>query len=284
MKYCIIDIGSNSVRLALINLGKTEYKKVKITRLAQNLGEGRFLSCEAIERTASAVKEFYEQAKIEKPDDIFIFATAAVRLSKNGKEFTKKVYKLCGKRVDVVSGETEAMLGVLGALEGRNQGGLIDIGGASTEIATLFNGELSGKSYPLGAGTMTEMLKKQGEEEIFSSVFGEKLNIKEKNFFVIGGTATTVVAILLGLKEYDSNKVHGYILSKEQVYSVKKQLENLTEVEISKIDGIQKGREGVIYAGVCILYKVYELLGVDKVVVSESDNLEGYLRYKLEKK
>ncbi len=283
MKYCIIDIGSNSVRLALIKEGKTEYKKVKITRLAQNLGEGRFLSCEAIDRTASAVKEFYEQAKIEKPDKIFIFATAAVRLSKNGNEFTEKVYDLCGEKVDVVSGETEAMLGVLGALEGQNQGGLIDIGGASTEIATLFNGELSGKSYPLGAGTMTEMLKKQTEEEIFSGIFGKELNIKEKNFFAIGGTATTVVAILLGLKEYDSKKVHGFNLIKEQVHRVKKKLENLTEEEISKIDGIQKGREGVIYAGVCILYKVYELLGVNKVIVSESDNLEGYLRYKLEK-
>ncbi|MBQ7339995.1 MAG: hypothetical protein IJW43_03985 [Clostridia bacterium] len=284
MKYCVIDIGSNSVRLALIKEGKTEYKKVKITRLAQNLGEGRFLSCEAIDRTASAVKEFYDQGKIENPDKIFIFATAAVRLSKNGKEFTEKVYDLCGEKVDVVSGETEAMLGVLGALEGRVQGGLIDIGGASTEIATLNSKEVIGKSYPLGAGTMTEMLKKQTEEEIFSSVFGKELNIKEKNFFAIGGTATTVVAILLGLKEYDSKKVHGFNLTKEQVYKVKKQLENLTEVEISKIEGIQKGREGVIYAGVCILYKVYELLGIDKVVVSESDNLEGYLRYKLEKK
>ena len=77
MKYCVIDVGSNSVRLALIVNENTEYKKVKITRLAQNLGEGRFLCKEAIERTINAVYEFVQHAKKEEPKKIFIFALFA---------------------------------------------------------------------------------------------------------------------------------------------------------------------------------------------------------------
>ena len=74
MKYCVIDIGSNSVRLMLNENGVTVYKKVKMTRLAENLGKERFLCSEAISRTLNAIKEFYFDAKNENPLKIYIFA------------------------------------------------------------------------------------------------------------------------------------------------------------------------------------------------------------------
>ena len=283
MKYCVIDVGSNSVRLALIVNQNTEYKKVKITRLAQNLGEGRFLCKEAIDRTLEAVCEFVKIAKREEPEQIFIFATASVRLAKNGAEFCKLVQDCCGIKVDVVSGDLEAMIGARGALGAHESGALIDIGGASTEIVVLDGDSVYKNSFPIGAVTLTERLKNRSLFDILDEEFASLPKITEKNFFAVGGTATSVVAMILSLKNYDSKLVHGYRLKLEQVFRLKTELEGKTIEEISKMDGLQKGREGTIYAGVCLLLYLFKRLKIEEIRVSERDNLEGYLEYILEK-
>ena len=283
MKYCVIDVGSNSVRLALIVNENTEYKKVKITRLAQNLGEGRFLCKEAIERTINAVYEFVQLAKKEEPKKIFIFATASVRLAKNGAEFCRLVQERCGIEVDVVSGDLEAIIGARGALGRFKQGALIDIGGASTEIVVLDCDKVYKNSFPIGAVTLTERLKSRGLIDILEEEFSCLPEINEKRFFVVGGTATSVVSMILALKNYDSKLVHGYRLSVGQVEKLKNELEGKTIEEISMMDGLQQGREGVIYAGVCLLLYLLKRLKLEEIMVSERDNLEGYLEYILEK-
>ena len=78
MKYAVIDVGSNSVRLMISDGVNTLYKKVNSTRLAEGMGEERILTRIAIERTATAVADFYRQAKDEKVEEIYVFATAAV--------------------------------------------------------------------------------------------------------------------------------------------------------------------------------------------------------------
>lgn len=278
MKFCVIDIGSNSVRLMFSENGKTIYKKVKMTRLAENLGKERFLCAEAIKRTSNAVYEFYLNAKEEKPDKIYIFATAAVRNSKNGKDFCLEVKKLTGLEVDVVSGEIEAMLGIKGALRGK-KAGIIDIGGASTEVAYVSDFNPYSKSFNVGAGTLTEKMKEKDVNIILDEIFSSLPNNLEKDFYGIGGTATSIVATLLELEVYNPNIVDGYKLKREEVASFKEKLKKMKVEEIALLKGLQKGRERVIFAGVCILNYLMEKLSLSYITVSERDNLEGYLEY-----
>ena len=278
MKICVIDIGSNSVRLMLSENGKTIYKKVKMTRLAENLGKERFLCSEAVKRTSNAVYEFYLNAKEEKSNEIYIFATAAVRNSKNGKDFCFEVKKLTGLDVDVVSGEVEAMLGIKGALGGK-KAGIIDIGGASTEVAYVSDFNPYSKSFNIGAGTLTEKMKGNNVEVILDDIFSSLPKDLEKDFYIIGGTATSIVATLLELEVYAPSIVHGYKLKREEVKYFKEKLSTMKVEEIALLKGLQKGRERVIYAGVCILNYLMEKLSLPYITVSESDNLEGYLEY-----
>ena len=132
MKYAVIDIGSNSVRLMLWADG-TLYKKLFTTRLAAGMRNG-LLADDAMRRTAEAVAACFEEGVREAGrGNTFAFATAAVRTAVNGDEFCGLVKKLCGLTIDVVAGETEALLGALGAV-GSGDGGMVDIGGASTEV------------------------------------------------------------------------------------------------------------------------------------------------------
>ena len=72
MKTAIIDIGSNSVRLLVVN-GEFSQKFVNITKLVKDMTNGRTLSIDSIKRTAEAVLFFVDFAKGLGIDDICIF-------------------------------------------------------------------------------------------------------------------------------------------------------------------------------------------------------------------
>ena len=109
MKISAIDVGSNSVRLAMIADGKTLYKRIATTRLGEGLALSGELTPKAIARTAQAIATFVGDAKKENSGRVYVFATAAVRSASNKREFLKSVKNLCGVDVDVVSGEEEAL-------------------------------------------------------------------------------------------------------------------------------------------------------------------------------
>src|SRR5699024_9599679 len=128
MKYAVIDIGSNSVRLLLWADGRSIYKKIETTRLGGGLSQTGRQSEAAIRRTADAVAAFAREAAREGAEKTAAFATAAVRSAENGRDFVRFVRAECGVDVDVISGEREAALGLAGALGGRD-GGIVDVGG-----------------------------------------------------------------------------------------------------------------------------------------------------------
>ena len=278
-RYAVIDVGSNSVRLMFVADGKVLYKRLNTTRLSEGLASSSVLKEEAIERTAKAVASFYETAKNEGAETAFVFATAAVRAASNGQAFVERVKTLCGLTVEVISGETEAEIGILGAL-GNADGAIIDIGGASTEIIVRKNGALVyKKSVNIGVvrlhdrcGTDEKLLQKVAEEEVakFGVVpVGEIV-------YAIGGTATTLAALSLGLQEYRSESVTGAELPANAVRAMADKLVRTPVSEIAKMPCVSAGREDVIAGGAILLATIVEKLRIKKLIASDRDNLEGY--------
>ena len=282
-KFAVIDVGSNSVRLMFVADGKVLYKKLNTTRLGEGLAETPYLKSEAIERSAVAVADFYKQAKAEGAETVCVFATAATRSAKNGYVFTNRVKELCGLTVDVVSGETEAKLGVMGAL-GKKDGGLIDIGGASTELILQQHGEiLYGKSIDIGVVRLKDLCDRNLEK--LTSVCGEYVKqygeIKtDLPIYAIGGTATTLGAVYLGDKEYNPEKITGFELSLTVVKELSKRLTDMPVAEIVALPGMLPKRADIIGGGATLLSVIMEKFGFEKVILSDSDNLEGYAIYK----
>ncbi len=285
MKYGIIDVGSNSVRLLISENGKSLIKTLITTRLAEGKKDG-LLNKQSSLRTLKAISDLKAEAERNGADKIFIFATAAVRNSVNGAEFAREIEKECGVAVDVVSGETEARLGLLGALKGQD-GAVLDIGGGSTEIAVTKNGEcVYSVSVPMGAVVLTD---KFGQD---SAKISEYARCKVKEFgevpvselSCVGGTCTTLAAINLKLAFYDPEKVDGYRMTASEIARLKREICALSVEERKTLAGLQKERADIIHAGACIFEAVTEYLGVKSVTVSDSDNLEGYLRYITEKR
>jgi exopolyphosphatase/guanosine-5'-triphosphate,3'-diphosphate pyrophosphatase len=278
-KYAVIDIGSNSVRLMFVANGKVLYKRLNTTRLGEGLAQTGRLNAEAIRRSAQAVADYFSLATQEGAQSTYAFATAAVRSAINGEEFVQAVQALCGLRVEVIAGDMEAEIGMLGAL-GTGDGAVIDVGGASTELVVKKNGiNVYKKSINVGVVRLKDACG------LDLAALQTRCNAEVKQFFdapalktvyAIGGTATTLAALALGLKEYDSQKITGFALSQNAMQTLVEKLSTKTVAEIAAMPCMPKGRADVITGGAVWLLTIMRALQIESLLVSDRDNLEGY--------
>ncbi len=91
----------------------------------------------------------------------------------------------------------------------------------------------------------------------------------------VAGSVTTVAAIALGLDAYDAARVHHARIPAERVNEVARMLLSATREERAAIGCLHPGRVDVIGAGALILDRIMVRLGLDELVVSEHDILDG---------
>ena len=285
MRYSIIDIGSNSVRLMLNENLITLKKYVTATGLGRGLLLTGNLQEQNIQDTLQTLIEYKRIAYEEFKTDVFyIFATEAVRSAKNKNTFLKRAKNL-GFDIDVIENKLEAKLGFYGAYT-KGEIGVLDIGGASTELS-IGNEEslLYSKSLPIGVARIKDKAPNENPIEINKYIlevikdYGNVPNCDE--LLAIGGTATTFAAIYLQLKTYDPKKVDGFIISKNDILEITEGIRNLTMEQRLKVIGLEEKRRDLIVGGGYLLVQIMDMLNLENIKVRESDNLEGYLKYKL---
>lgn len=281
MKISCIDIGSNSVRLATFADGKTLYKRIQTTRLGEGLSETGVMTDAAIERSALQVSSYLKSALDDGAVKVYAFATAAVRSAANGQAFIKRVKELCNLDVDVISGETEAEIGLLGAI-GNADGGMIDLGGASTEVTVKDGGKrVFSKSVNIGAVRLYDSCGR--ERDKLESAIEEKLSeygdftARKYDMYGVSGTATTLAALKCGLKEYDGKIVQGTKLAINEVEGYADRLLNTPIADICKLLTVDVRRADIIGGGALLLARLMRRLEIEQITVSDSDNLEGYV-------
>ena len=190
---------------------------------------------ERIEATALAVKDFCDFAKAQ-DYEVMIFATEAVRSAKNGCTVTDKIRELTGIPVDVIDGNTEAKIGFMGASGKVGHKCVLDVGGASSELAAGKDGDLYySKSLPFGAvclkdkvgddvAALTEFLRRGVSEY-------QKINCDE--YIAISGTATSLAAMQQRMSVYDPNLIHNSFLSVDYLDSVIDELKSKNVEQIA---------------------------------------------------
>jgi exopolyphosphatase/guanosine-5'-triphosphate,3'-diphosphate pyrophosphatase len=291
MKIAAIDVGSNSVRLGVMADGKTLYKRLNTTRLGEGLAKSGLILPVAMERTAKAIAEFYNFALQEEGcQTCYVFATAAVRSATNRQEFLTLVQKNYGITVDVVSGEEEAKLGMFGVLSAfptkkGEASGIIDVGGASTEITVQTSGNIFyTKSVNIGSVRLFDLAGRNRQKLL--AVIDEKIAEYGNPFadfqgkvtmYGIGGTATTIASTLQKLPVYLPEKVNGFTFSQSDLGELATKLLNLSVEEVRALQGMEPKRADLIGGGALLLWRIMEKLNLSTLSVSESDNIEGYI-------
>lgn len=274
MKYAAIDVGSNSVRV--LASGR---KMLEITTLGEGLLLTGRLKRSAIERTAAAVKKFYDLAKREGADKVFVFATEAVRAAENGEEFIA-LMKSFGIDVDLVSKDKEAEYGFLGAYTSGTCA-ILDIGGASAELAVGDKDAIVyKKSLPLGAVRLKDYSDDREEMEKYVSEIAEGyLPVPQfDRLIAIGGTPTTYAAIKLRSEPYNPKEVDGTELTLSEIEKITDYIISTPYEERKNIKGLHPKKVPFAVQSGVLLYTIARAIGAEVLTVSESDNLEGYIK------
>ena len=281
-KYAVLDIGSNSVRM-LLHLDGRETLELETTRLGQGVAD-RLLQAQPVARTIEAIGRFCGEARAAGAEEIYAFATSAVRDARNREALLEPVKRLCGVEIDVIPGQIEAELAYMGAAQGR-RACVIDIGGASTELVAGEGSVRKAVSLQVGAVRLKERC---GQDRAAAEAFLTELFSAQKvgfsawadaPFLGIGGTLTTLAAMQQGLKIYDEKRVHGYALTHETVLNWVDKLWDLP-VEQRVFPGLKPTRADIIAHGALIAERFMAAFGRSQIVVSTGDNLHGYLAWK----
>ncbi len=282
----VIDIGSNSVRLCFMKNMAVNPKKVETTFLSENLALSGTLLPQAIERTTNAVISFVNEAKTNGAQRIFIFGTEAMRSGKNAYVVSETVQKATGIEIDVISGSYEALCGFMGANPNGEDVCVIDIGGASIELIEGKEKIQDGLSLPIGVMRVKDICKNDREKT--HEYYREQ--VKKYPLFTskavgIGGTATSLSAMVKNMQTYDALLNHGSVITLDQLEKLEGEIYACKDSkEIAQtFPSIGEKRARVIGVGCIALIEILKYLDKTEFTVSEHDNMEGYYALKTRK-
>lgn len=301
--FAAIDIGTNSIRLAVVRVGGEQ----RINTLAQHrevvrLGEGEFVSGkmtpEAIARGALVCARFAEVARGFGATEIISFATAATREADNREEFIEEVRREAGIGVRIISGVEEARLiwlGVSSGIElGEKRAMLIDIGGGSTEVIV---GNSEGysilESMKLGAIRLSNQFL-QGEGPVSDEHFHLLTNfirgaasqvarrVCDHGFDIALGSAGTINCLGEIVSKHKGDHEAGIIrggntFTRAELKDAVQMLRKLPLEARRLVPGMDPARADILIGGAAVLLTFMELTGTERLTTSDRGLREGIL-------
>lgn len=288
MRRASLDIGTNSVRLLVVDL-EPAFALVRdagtLTRLGDSLARTGALGGDPLRETLAAVALYAADARALGAD-LVCFATASLRDASNSCEVLAQIRDIAGVDAHVLSGEREAVLNYIGTRAGMARAPealtILDVGGGSTEVAwgaATLEGAVSlqlGSRRLLGAvpaiggeGPHTgEDVAEAREAALAILSEAERPPRGARGPLVgIGGTATTLCAIKLGLTEYDPHRVNDASLSREDLDALELRLRAMTLSERRSFL-LEPKRADLILPGLAILQAALEWLAAPTMAIS----------------
>jgi exopolyphosphatase/guanosine-5'-triphosphate,3'-diphosphate pyrophosphatase len=303
-RVAAVDIGTNSVRLLVAEVDGSSPRdarvvpldrRMRITRLGQGVDRTRALAPDAIERTVAVLREYRGVLDDLGVGAVRATATSAARDSSNRDDFFTAARDALGVTPELLSGEEEAELSFLGAtadLDAPAPYLVVDIGGGSTEFVLGTDAPTGLVSLDMGCVRVTEQYLESdppAPEELSNAVAAVRDLVADVPRVVPGasdaatlvglaGTVTTVAAVELGIPEYDPEKIHHFVLTREAAEDVFRTLATESAAQRAHNPGLEPGRVDVIVGGTAVLVGIFRVLGFEKMLVSEADILDGLVR------
>ena len=287
----VVDIGSTSTRL-LVTDGRHERERLTVvTGLGDGLGAVGPLAPGGVAATLACLQDAADRLAshgVEAPR-LAVFATSALRRAADADVFLDRAAEVLGVRPRVIDGVEEARLAFRGATAGRDPAdgpvAVVDLGGGSCEFATA--GDQC--SVEVGAARLTADWIDHDPprpEELVACLSIVEAHLDDvrrrleglaevRTWLALAGTFQTFAAVELGLVTYDREQVDGFVLSRAAAEDVYRTL--VTEPLADRIHnpGLPRDRAEVIVGGACAVVAILRFFGLDEVVVSDADLLDG---------
>jgi exopolyphosphatase/guanosine-5'-triphosphate,3'-diphosphate pyrophosphatase len=306
MRLAAIDLGTVTSRLLIADVDQEGIHEIarsmRITHLGEGLNESGLISSAAIEREVAACTDFL--ATIAATDGgpvecIDAVATSAMRDASNSKDVLFALHE-AGLEVSVIPGKREAQLSFLGTLSGFANLSTpivtVDVGGGSTEVILgalqgtprtpqIYQGHSSNtgsrrvtdRFLHADPPTSEELRQAQAWIRDEMQAYFASFQIQPTAMIAVAGTATTAVTVRDAMVDYDPWKVHGAVVTAQQLERVLGGLATSDLEQRRHTIGLESGRASVIVGGLITLQTTLELAGLTEFIVSETDILHGIL-------
>ncbi|MFE5816135.1 Ppx/GppA family phosphatase [Streptomyces sp. NPDC056479] len=304
MRISVLDTGSNTVRLAVCDVGDgvplpVHTAKWKL-RLSEHVdGDGR-LGEEATERLVKALSAAVDMARQWDAPEPLAFATAVVRDAPDRADVLDTVHSRTGLRLRVLPGEAEARLTFLGARRwmGWRSGplALFDIGGGTLEVA-FGRGRTPefAASLPLGANRLTNEFFRSTDPPTTSEVLALRRKVRHElrdvsarirwehpHTAVATSRTFQQLARLCGTAPGRHGPFIERVLSRRDLRRAADRLVGLSIAERAGLPGISAPRARQSLAGAIIGHSAMKLSGLKNLVICPWALREGILLRYLE--
>lgn len=288
-RTAIIDIGSNSVRMAIFERTSRfgffliNESKVRI-RLGENAYEnGGFIGDEAMQKTLNALEYFKQIAKNHNCDRFYCVGTSALRDAPNAKIFINLAKKQLNLQIKCIDGASEAKFGAIAALNLLSpiqNATTIDIGGGSTELALIKDGKIC-ECISLNVGTvrLKEMFFDKNDVNGAAKFIGEICAQIPKHFcnkiiIAIGGSLRCISNAIMEMTNYPLKTIHNFSY---ELQDYDKFISDLIAAPMEKLDffHIKQDRFDTIREGAMIFAKIAKLLKSTQIHTSGVGVREG---------
>ena len=289
-----IDMGSNSFHLAIARVDHGEVKKVasmsEKVQLAAGLDENKNLTEAAQQRGLACLARFVGRLSSVQANRLRIVATNALRQAKNGQEFIQKAAEILPKPIEIIAGREEARLIYLGVSHTMANSGrrlVIDIGGGSTELIIGEEFEpIHTESLQMGCVAYTKAYFPEGEispKDFDKAVVAARKEMsgtantyKAEGWDTVVGSSGTIKAcrqICINMGWSDDQES----LTRQGLDKLKEKLLKFKHISDMDFDGLKEDRRAVLPAGIAILYAIFEVLNIDKLIYSDGALREGVM-------
>jgi exopolyphosphatase / guanosine-5'-triphosphate,3'-diphosphate pyrophosphatase len=298
VRVAVVDIGTNSTRLLIADVGDDGVSELeresKVTRLGEGVDATGRLGDAPQERVFAVLEHYAERIAALDCEASAAVMTSAVRDAANGDAFRAAVGERFGLDGRTLTGDEEAAYSFRGATAARPADDtarrvVIDIGGGSTElvcgtghepgfhvstqIGVVRFSERFVEHDPPDGGEL-DALAAEARRGVEAAVPAD-VRGSVGGAIAVAGTATSSASIDLELDPYDAARVEGHVLSRERLGELRARLAALPLEARREVTGLDPDRAPTIVAGVVILECVLAAFGLATVEVSDRDILWG---------
>ncbi|NQW30410.1 MAG: hypothetical protein HQ472_07855 [Ignavibacteria bacterium] len=259
-------------------------------RLGESLHSTGIIGAASVSRCVQSMHEFREHASKLHVEKILAVGTSALRNATNRGTVLPILESALGAPIEIISGQREAMLTLCGVVGVNRHGSVIDIGGGSTEIVSGSLDRHSAVSLELGSVLLTDEYIAGGhrtetgvKEKLLEFVSQQVVNSEALSLdvgmkvFAVAGTPVSLAMLELGMQVFDEKAIHGFELSLTAAEKWSDYLFSITEAELKRLPGIDRGRIDILPVGTAILIGVMRSMLLNSILVSTKGLRHGLI-------
>ena len=299
MRIAILDLGTNTFNLLIVDAIDNEFSTVLKQKFPVKLGSGginnNIIDNETFNRGIDSFVKLFKHIEDNNCDIIRAIATSAIRSADNGEDFIKEIYNKTGIEIEVITGEQEAKYifnGVKNTINFPNENILVvDIGGGSNEFILANNNNIILKrSFKLGMARLLDLFNPENRisdntiskindflEAELSHCIGNCINKNINKLVGSSGAFNTIASLIFAHKNLAKMKNLSNSIMLDDFYSLYDELIKSSLEERRKMDGMPLFRAEMIVVAMIFIKFIIEKLNITELYQSRYALKEGVI-------